>query len=256
MDLATILGILSAFGLIIASILTSSGLSVFVNFPSVLIVVGGTFGATLVNYTFDEIFSLFIAISKAFFSKKEEYFLKVALLVRLSAKARREGILSLEPDVENIDDEFLKKGLRMAVDGANEETIKEILINEVYYMRERHKFGYEILNSMGAYSPAMGLIGTLIGLVQMLQKLNNPKLIGPSMAVALITTFYGAILANLLFLPLGGKLKRKSEKELLFKEACIEGVVSISKGENPKILEQRLLSFFTNSEKEEYLGSE
>jgi chemotaxis protein MotA len=256
MDFATFLGIISAFGLILISILSNSSLNVFVNIPSIFIVVGGTIGATLVNYTVSELINLFSSLKKAFFHKNEEYFITVGMLVKMSIKARREGILSLEADINEIEDEFLKNGLQMAVDGANEDTIREILSNEVYFMRERHKFGYEILNSMGIYSPAMGLIGTLIGLVQMLQKLNNPKEIGPSMAVALITTFYGAILANLIFIPLAGKLKRKSEKELLFKEACIDGIVSLAKGENPRILESRLLSFFTQTEKEEYIGSE
>jgi chemotaxis protein MotA len=158
--------------------------------------------------------------------------------------------------MNEVEDNFVRNGLQMAVDGANEEMLREILSDEIYFMKERHKFGYEVLNSMGLYAPAMGLIGTLIGLVQMLQKLNDPKAIGPAMAVALITTFYGAILANLIFIPLGGKLKRKSEKELLFKEVCINGIISIAKGENPKILESRLLSFFTDNEKEEYFENE
>ena len=252
MDFATFLGIFSAFGLIVGAILTSSGINIFINIPSALIVIGGSIGATLVNYTLSETFMLFKILKKAFFNKTEDYFNTVGMLIGFSFKARREGILSIESELENIDDNFIKNGLQMAVDGASEEMLSEILNDELYFMRERHKFGYEVLNSMGLYSPAMGLIGTLIGLVQMLQKLNNPKSIGPAMAVALITTFYGAILANLVFIPLAGKLKRKSEKELLFKEACINGIVSIAKGENPKILESRLLSFFTENEKEEY----
>ncbi len=254
MDFATFLGIISAFGLIVGSILTSSGLGIFLNLPSALIVIGGTVGATLVNYTLSETFMLFRILKKAFLGKTEDYFNIVRLLLTLSVKARREGILSIENDIKKIDDNFIKKALQMAVDGASEEMLYDIMTNEIYFMKERHKFGYEVLNSMGIYAPAMGLIGTLIGLVQMLQKLNNPKEIGPAMAIALITTFYGAILANLIFLPLGGKLKRKSEKEMLFKEMSISGVISIAKGENPKILEGRLLSFFTENEKEEYFG--
>ena len=256
MDFATFLGIISAFGLIVGAILTSSGINIFVNVPSALIVIGGTIGATLVNYTLSETLMLFRILKKAFLNKTEDYFNTVGMLLRLSFKARREGILSIEKDMDEIGDIFVKKGLQMAVDGANEEMLREILSDEIYFMKERHKFGYEVLNSMGLYAPAMGLIGTLIGLVQMLQKLNAPKAIGPAMAVALITTFYGAILANLIFIPLGGKLKRKSEKELLFKEVCINGIISIAKGENPQILERRLLSFFTENEKEEYFENE
>ncbi len=252
MDFATFFGVVSAFGLILAAIYTSSGINIFINLPSVLIVIGGTLGATFVNYTFSEVFQVFKTLKYAFFTNTEDYFEKIAYIINLSIQARKNGILSLESEVANIEDPFLKRGVMLVVDGAKDETIKEILTNELYFSSERHKFGYEVLNSMGVYSPAMGLIGTLIGLVQMLQNLNDPRNIGPSMAVALLTTFYGAILANLVFLPLSGKLKRKSQKELLFREVCIEGIVGISKGENPRILESRLLSFFREKEKEEY----
>jgi len=253
MDFATFIGIISAFGLIIGAIITGSGLSIFINVPSILIVLGGTIGATLINYTFSEIISVIRILKNVFLTKTDDYFEKLSFLIAMAVKARRDGVLALESEISKINDSFLKKGFTMVVDGAPEETIKEILSNEIYFSGERHKFGYEIFNSMGVYSPAMGLIGTLIGLVQMLQQLNNPKNIGPAMAVALITTFYGAILSNLIFLPLGGKLKRKSERELLFKEICIDGIVSIAKGENPRILEHRLMSFFTEKEKASFL---
>ncbi len=253
MDFATFIGIISAFGLIIGAIITGSGLAIFINIPSILIVLGGTFGATLINYTLGEILSVFKILKNVFLVKTDDYYEKLSFLIAMAVKARRDGVLALENDIKKVEDNFIKKGLTMVVDGASEETIKDILSNELYFSGERHKFGYEIFNAMGVYAPAMGLIGTLIGLVQMLQQLNNPKNIGPAMAVALITTFYGAILSNLIFLPLGGKLKRKSERELLFKEVCIDGIVSIAKGENPRILEHRLLSFFTEREKSNFL---
>lgn len=253
MDFATLIGIVSAFGLIISAIISGSGINVFINIPSILIVVGGTIGATLINYTIGEIISVFKVLKNVFLVKTEDYFEKLSFLIAMSIKARKDGVLALEKEINKIEDSFLRKGFIMVVDGAPEDTIKEILSNELYFSSERHKFGYEIFNSMGIYSPAMGLIGTLIGLVQMLQQLNNPKNIGPAMAVALITTFYGAILSNLIFLPLGGKLKRKSERELLFKEVCIDGIASIAKGENPRILEHRLMSFFTEREKAKFL---
>ncbi len=252
MDFASFIGILAGFGLIIGAIFTSGSLNAFIDIPSFIIVFGGTIGASLVNYTFTEFIDLLNGINKILFKNKDDYLEKIHLLVNLASKSRKNGILSIERDVEAIDDPFIKKGLQMLLDGAPSKVLEEVIDTELSFTSERHRFGYEILLSMGSYSPAMGLIGTLIGLVQMLQNLNDPKTIGPSMSIALITTFYGAIFANLLFMPLAGKLKRKSQKEILFKQILGIGICSIANGENPKILESRLLALFTQNQRDNW----
>ncbi len=245
MDFATFLGLGIGFALIIISIMTNSSLSLFINIPSLLIVLGGTIGATLVNYSMGEFLNLLKALRYAIFFKEPTFEEVMGEMLRLSIIARKSGVLALEEELDDIGDSFLKKGLRMVVDGMDTESIKNVLKNQLYYLSERHRVGHEILESMGNYSPAMGLIGTLIGLVQMLQQMNKPSTIGPAMAIALITTFYGAIFANLIFIPLAGKLKRKSEKELLYKQLYAESILSISKGENPIILRNKLEAFLS-----------
>ncbi|MFP4070709.1 MAG: motility protein A, partial [Desulfovibrionales bacterium] len=155
----------------------------------------------------------------------------------------REGILSLEPLLKDIDDDFLRKGLQLTVDGLEPQTIQEILETEISYLEDRHDSGAELMTIMGTFAPAMGMIGTVIGLVQMLQTMDDPSTIGPAMAIALLTTFYGAVLANLVFIPLAGKLKTRSREEILLREMIMEGVLSISKGENPRIIEEKLNSY-------------
>ncbi len=256
MDFTTFIGIIIGFSLIITAIITNSSLKIFLNLPSALIVLGGTIGATLVNYSLSEILNLIKALKYTVFFKHPTFDEVINSMLRYSIIARKNGILALENELENIDDPFLKKGLRMVVDGMDEASVKNVLENQLKFLEERHKIGHEILESMGNYSPAMGLIGTLIGLVQMLQQMNNPSTIGPAMAVALITTFYGAILANLVFIPLSGKLKRRSEWEIFYKKLYTEGILSICRGENPIILKNRLEAFISLSETEKKLEEE
>jgi chemotaxis protein MotA len=167
----------------------------------------------------------------------------VALFKDYAHKARRNGILSLEPEVEGIEDPFLRKGMQLTVDGLEPHVIQDILETEIASTEDRHERGAEILAAAGAYAPALGMIGTLIGLIQMLQTMNDPSTIGPSMSLALVATFYGAVLANLLFIPMSGKLKRRSREEILLKEMILEGALAISKGENPRIIEEKLTAF-------------
>ncbi len=149
-----------------------------------------------------------------------------------------------------MDDPFVAKGLQLAIDGMEPESIREIMETEVGYLQERHKAGAEILTTMATFFPAMGMIGTLIGLVQMLKTMDDPSTIGPSMAVALLTTFYGAVAANLLCLPMAGKLRKRSQEEMLVKEMVIAGIISVANGENPRIVEQKLHSFMPPSNRE------
>ncbi len=157
--------------------------------------------------------------------------------------ARREGILALEANTNEMKDEFMKKGMMLSVDGLEPSAIKDILDTEIVAIQERHKLGAEIFTSLGTFAPALGMIGTLIGLVQMLRTMEDPSTIGPAMAVALLTTFYGAVMANILFLPIAGKLKNRSGEEVLIKELMTEGIISIAKGENPRVIEQKLNAY-------------
>jgi chemotaxis protein MotA len=244
MDLATILGILSAFGLVIISIIMGSGLKLFVDLPSVMIVFGGTLGCTMINYPLKDVVGSLGVVRNAFFSgtiPAADRIIKQ--FVDLGAKARREGILALDYDVREVKDAFMKKGLQMAVDGLEPQSIHEILDTELSYQRARHQLGADVFSTMATFAPAMGMIGTLIGLVQMLQSMDDPSKIGPAMAVALLTTFYGSIMANFVCLPIAGKLRGRSKEEAQAKEMVIEGILSLTRGENPRILEQKMLAF-------------
>ncbi len=249
MDLATILGIVSAFGLVFIAIAMGGGVGLFINIPSLMIVVGGTLGATMINYPLKDVFKAVSVVKNAFFSKKMSTDDIVKRFVDLGGKARREGILALEADVKNIDDEFLGKGLQLSVDGLEPQAIETIMETEVEFLRERHQMGAEIFSTMGTFAPALGMIGTLIGLVQMLQSMDDPSSIGPSMAVALLTTFYGSVMANLIYMPIAGKLRTRSKEETLMKEMTVQGIISLAKGENPRILEQKILAFMPPKER-------
>jgi chemotaxis protein MotA len=245
MDLATFLGIFSALFLIIFSISSGGGLSLFINIPSLMIVVGGTIGVTLVNFSLRDVLGLTTIVKHAFFNRIPSSATLVPKFVEFASKARKDGILSLEESMEEINDPFMLNGLQLLIDGVEPETIEKLMETEIDHLRERHTLGAEILANMGAFAPAMGLIGTLLGLVQMLQSLDDPSTIGPSMAIALLTTFYGAMLANVVFLPLAGKLKNRSQEESLIKELVMEGILSISLGSNPRVVEQKLNAFLS-----------
>ena len=238
MDLSTIIGIVAAFGLMLMAILQGGSIMMFVNTPSLIIVFGGTIGVTLVNYPFDDILGTISIVKKTFKTQSS------------SSANRIEGVLSLQSVIAEVDDPFFIKGLQMAVDGQEPDNLKEMLDREIEYIEERHGKGASILLAIGATAPAMGMIGTLIGLVQMLQTMSDPSSIGPAMAVALLTTFYGAVIANVLCMPLAGKLKNRSATEILDKTLVAEGMKSILEGENPRVIEQKLHAFVAPKERE------
>jgi len=250
MDLATILGIVSAFGLVFVAILMGGGIGTFVNIPSLMIVVGGTLGATMINFPLKDVLKAVSVAKNALFPGNLSSDEIVRQFVDFGGKARREGILALETDIGNIEDEFLSKGLQLSVDGLEPQAIETILETEVDFLRERHSLGSDIFSTMGTFAPALGMIGTLIGLVQMLQSMDDPNAIGPAMAVALLTTFYGSIMANLICMPIAGKLRNRSKEETLVKEMIVQGVISLTLGENPRILEQKMLAFIPPKERQ------
>ena len=243
MDIATIIGIVAGAGLIIAAILMGSGLGAFIDVPSVLVVIGGSVAAMLIAFPLDRVIGSIKIALKAFFSPKTSPEEIIEKVVGLAVKARKESIIALEK--EEIDDPFLAKGIRLVVDGTAPSLVQAILKTEIGFMKQRHLSGQKVFKTLGALAPAFGMIGTLIGLVQMLQNLSDPGSIGPSMAVALLTTFYGAVLANLVAIPIAEKLGGKSAEEVLMMEVVIQGVLSILEGDNPIIVRSKLEAFLS-----------
>jgi len=250
MDIATILGVVSAFGLVCIAIFMGGGVQLFINVPAMMIVVGGTLGATMINYPLRDVFRVFKLVKKTLFTRNIPVNELKRRFIDFAQKSRKEGVLALEGEIKNVTDEFLRKGVQLSIDGLEPQEISDILKTEVDFIRSRHQLGAEIFTTMGAFSPALGMIGTLIGLVQMLQTLDDPSKIGPAMAVALLTTFYGSVMANIVCLPIAGKLRTRSNEEVLAKEMSIQGIISISNGDNPRILEQKLLAFMPPNQRE------
>ena len=241
MDLATIIGIVLASALVTASIVLGGSPILFADINSLIIVLGGTVGAALIRNPMDTFLTTFRVTAKAFSTKVPAVDDLLARIIELSHLARREGVLALEDQA--IDYAFLKKGVGMCVDGAKEEDVRATLGTDLRSMVQRHRRGQDILKGMGQAAPAFGMIGTLIGLVQMLAKLDDPSKIGPAMALALLTTLYGALISNVVCLPLADKLKLRSEQEQQCMQLCIEGVIGLARGVNPRTLEQQLGSF-------------
>jgi chemotaxis protein MotA len=244
-DLATLLGIIVAAGLVISSILMGGSGSWFINYPSLMIVLGGTMGATLINYPLADVISVFKVTKNAFRHKSYNPISLIPKMVSFAKKARREGILSFESQLKEIDDPFLVRCMQMAIDGMEANSIEEVLNTEIMWLEERHRLGAEIFSTMGSFAPAIGMLGTIIGLVQMLMQMTDPTAIGAPMAVALLTTFYGTLLANLLFLPISGKLRVRSRQEILTKQMVLQGILSIHAGDNHRIVEQKLKAYIS-----------
>jgi len=243
MDIATLLGVISAFGLVVSAIFMGGGLMLFINVPSALIVIGGTIGTTLIAYPLGDMLKVVSVVKNALLTQAMHAATLIETFVNFANKSRREGILALESEIKKVENEFLSRGIQLSIDGLEPTEIKDILETEVEFIRSRHQLGAEIFTTMGTFAPALGMIGTLIGLVQMLQSMEDPSSIGPAMAVALLTTFYGSLMANLVCMPIAGKLKTRSKEEVLVKEMTVEGIISLSNGDNPRILEQKLKAF-------------
>lgn len=241
MDIGSIIGLFLAAILILAGMAES--ITAFINYPSLLIVVGGTLGATMVYYPLETILKMGGIVKNVFFTSGEAPSTLIATIIDFSGRARREGLLSLQNVDSETDYEFLVNGLNMVVDQIESDVVENIMANEIEYLEERHKSGAEIFGTMAALAPALGMIGTLIGLVLMLQNLEDPSSIGPNMAIALITTFYGALMANIVFIPFSGKLRVRSAQEVLLMRLTMEGVLAIAAGNNPRTVENKLNSF-------------
>lgn len=246
MDIASIIGLIVCFILVIFGILYGNDMSVMQNFldaPSALITFGGSFCCILASYTLPNFLAGVKSISLIFKLSTMNVPDTIQKIIDLSNVARKEGLLSLEEAATDIEDEFLKKGILLIVDGTDPELVRAIMETELVSVEDRHKDKIGFWENLGAMGPAWGMIGTLIGLINMLQDMDDPSSIGPSMAVALVTTLYGSLLANWICAPVATKLKSKNAEETMMKEIEIEGLLSIQAGENPRVIEEKLKSF-------------
>lgn len=241
MDLATLLGIVGAIVIICVAILLGGDFGTFVNVPSLVVVVGGTWGATLARISLGQFFGSFKVGLKSLLHKSINAHQLIEEAVELANVARKEGILALEG--REIAHPFLERGINLCIDGHAPEVVQKMLSKDINLALDRHANGIQMFKAIGDAAPAMGMIGTLIGLVQMLSNMSDPKAIGPAMAVALLTTLYGAIIANAVALPMADKLKKISKEEKLNKNLILESISSIQAGTNPRVVEQILMTF-------------
>ena len=246
-DLATYIGLIGGVTVLLWGMVKGSRLSLFWDFPSVLITCFGSLASMFINHDLEQIKNMFKNMALAFTTYKVEPEEIIELFVELARKARREGLLGLEDDKNRLDDPFFSKGIQMMVDAIDPEVIRNILETDIDCMVERHEENIGVLKAWAALAPAYGMIGTLIGLIQMLDSLDDPSALGPGMAVALITTFYGSIMANFILLPIPGKLEKRNADEVLIKSLILEGIIGIQSGLNPRILEEKLKAFLPKS---------
>ncbi|MCL2119450.1 MAG: MotA/TolQ/ExbB proton channel family protein [Planctomycetaceae bacterium] len=243
MDIASIIGLIVGTVMILGSIIMGGGtIGGFTDYPSIVLVAGGTICTILIAYPMSEVIKIMGVTKNAFLTKQKDVLAIINQLVSLSESARRDGLLALEGRIEEIDDAFLIMGIRMAVDGMSPEIVDAIMRTEMDAVEGRHEIGKSFYDALAKYAPAFGMIGTLIGLVLMLADM-NPDTIGSGMAVALLTTLYGAVAANFVFLPIADKLAYYSSRELLTMEIMVRGVIAIQAGENPRVIKQKLMTF-------------
>ena len=244
MDISLLLGLLIGLGgLGMGMILEGANLGGFIGISPAVIVFGGTLGIVIVGAPLAQVLKIPKLMGLALKSDGHDTDELVTRMVDLAEQARREGLLSLEEQSNQMDNPFIKKGLMLVIDGTDPEQVREILEIEIEQMEQRHKRGYALLEAAGGYAPTVGIIGTVLGLVNVLSNLSGPSTLGPAIAVAFLATLYGVGSANLFYLPVGTKLKGKSEDEVLFRCISVEGILAIQAGENPRIVEERLTGF-------------
>lgn len=248
MDIATLLGLIGALGVIMASIVLGGSAGTFLNIPSIVVVVGGTLASTLCQISLGQFFGSFKVGLSAFFHKSTAPNVLIEEALELAEIARKDGLLALEE--KEVSDPFLNMGIGLCIDGHSPEIVQKMLSKDINLELERKLTGVTMFKSVGEAAPAMGMIGTLIGLVQMLANMDDPKSIGPAMAVALLTTLYGAIIANAIALPIAAKLKAISNTEKLNKMLILESIDGIQQGINPRVLQQILNSYLPENMRE------
>lgn len=247
MDIATVVGLLMGFGLILAAIMMGggAGISPFIDVPSLMITVGGSFAALLINFPLANCLTTISVIKKCFLHKLPKTSDVISQFKNLAVIVRKDGMLALEKELEGIDDDFMKRGLETVISGAEESQIRNVLETELSSIEQRHIMGKKLVDATGAAAPAFGMIGTLVGLVQMLQSLDDPSQIGVGMATALLTTLYGAVIANVICIPLGGKLETRSKDEIACRELMITGITALALGQAPRTVEDNLVAYLS-----------
>lgn len=259
MDIATLIGIIVGAVMVVFGILWGNGVSALQNFvdvPSIIITIGGSLSGLIASYNLKDFLGSFKGIGLAFKDPKYDHGATIAKIIELSNVARKEGLLALEEVAQGLDDEFLKKGILLIVDGTEPELVRGILETELMNMDERHRGVAGFFETWAALGPAWGMIGTLIGLINMLKNLSDISSVGPNMSVALITTLYGSLLANWIATPIASKLKYNNDLEIMLKEVTIEGLLSIQAGENPRVIEEKLKSFLSPEQRAGFGESE
>lgn len=245
MDIATVVGLLGAAALLVITVAIAPGASfgAFIDYPSIMVVCGGASAAVLMCFPLKDVLAAARVAKNVFFNKQEDIAELIGLIVSLAETARRDGLLALEGRIEEVDNPFVILGIQMAVDGTRPEVIEDIMRTEIDAVASRHSDGKKVFDQGGRFAPAFGMIGTLMGLIIMLGQLDDPDALGPGMAVALITTLYGAIVANVVMLPFAEKLGYINQQELLVMEIVVRGIMGIQSGENPRVIEQKLTTF-------------
>jgi chemotaxis protein MotA len=249
MDLTTLIGVMLGLVLILGSILAGGSLGSFVHIPSMCVTIGGSIAGLLISFPLQKVKATFAVASKTLKEAKVDLVPWYHKVLEMATVARRDGVLALEDHMESIDEEFLKRGLQMTVDGNAPEAVEAILEKEIENLEDRHAIGHQIFKSLGTFAPAFGMIGTLMGLVQMLKSLDDPSSIGEGMAVALLTTFYGALFANLICIPVQGKLEQRTEEEVKMKKMLLAGILGIQAGDSPRVIGDKLLVYLTPADR-------
>lgn len=253
MDLASLIGLVLGVGFLIYGMLDGGGsLSSFWSLSSIAVTMGGGIASTILGFTVEDLKKLGKALPKVFKKRDDSPFETIQMLVEMSQKARREGLLALESGQENIKDDYLKKALELVVDGVEPEIIRDSMQLELDNMSVRHGKAIAIFKTLAAEFPSWGMIGTMLGLINLLKSLDDPSKIGFAMSLALVTTFYGSVLSNFICTPIAVKLQQSSEEEIRIKEMMIEGVLSIQSGENPRIMEHKLKTFLSPDQRVQY----
>lgn len=226
--------------LVLGSMASGGNMGAYIDIPSVMITIGGALGATIISNPSDRLKSMGGGLRSVFISHEPDLVAMVQMIVSFAEKARREGLLALEGDVAEVDNDFLKKSIQLVVDGTDPELVRAILDTEIGVFEDRHSANKSVFDTLAEFGPSFGMIGTLIGLIAMLGNLQDVSALGPGMAVALITTMYGSMMANMFAIPVGKKLAARSAQEVKAMELMVEGILAIQAGENPRIVEEKL----------------
>ncbi|MBM4341523.1 MAG: flagellar motor protein [Deltaproteobacteria bacterium] len=250
MDKATLIGLALGIGaILIGQALEGGHIGSIMQFTAAFIVLGGTFGAVFVSFPFDGVMGSFKDIKVILKEPLLNPYQVISQITGYANKARKEGILSLEKEIKNVEDPFLKKALTMAVDGIEPHALREAMETELGYLEEHGKMSSKVYKAAGGYAPTIGILGAVLGLIHVMENLNDPSKLGSGIAVAFVATVYGVGSANLLFLPFASKLELRHRNEMILKEMILEGVVSVSTGENPRLIEEKLKAFLTEKQK-------